>query len=515
MAAFFSKLLDKSKQLMDGVDLRVQLAVGSIVLAATGVWVKHINLSRRRAKEAPVLWSWIPIFGSALEFGKRPIEFMIERSKECKEIIGVLLAGQRMFIIHDPSSYQVIFKADPKKLSFDEFAVQVKGNAFGMTKEGAEDLTHDSPARALYNKYLFQDREGEGMVVAMVNKLDKMASEIPTQKTTVNFYEFVSTFAFKGSIAAIFSEDMADIEGLYQSFADYDSKFALSVAGMPMSLFPAALRGREACVRAVGDALPTAKGFIEARVKLYTEAEDGLTSVVMDDIVRLQLAMMWASVSNTMPAAYWTLYFIMLDPAAKSAVLDEIGLVFGPVDANTTRVPTTTQLQALTVLDSAISEALRLMSGSLIMRQVMVDGLELTLASGTTYKFRECDKVGIFPTISHYDPRLFQDPTTYKFDRFLKLPESVEMNGGGRPVKVKPSACFLPFGAGVSYCPGRKFARNEIMTIVYYLMRFFSTEFVDVEEAKKYSRSYEGSRAGLGVFPPVNAGIQVTVTPLI
>jgi cytochrome P450 len=32
--------------------------------------------------------------------------------------------------------------------------------------------------------------------------------------------------------------------------------------------------------------------------------------------------------------------------------------------------------------------------------------------------------------------------------------------------KVPSSACMIPFGGGASYCPGRKFARAEIKTLV-------------------------------------------------
>ncbi|CAM9669544.1 unnamed protein product, partial [Ectocarpus fasciculatus] len=471
----------------------------SVALLATGIWAVHLNLSHRRAKEAPVLWSWIPIFGSALEFGQRPIEFMIEQSKRTEEMSGILVAGQRMFFIHDTNSYNAIFKADKKKLSFDEFTIEIKEKSFGISKSESVDCSRDNPARALYNKFLLQDQEGAKLTTAMVDRLDKLISALPKEKKVVNFYDFVSRFAFQGSIAALFNEEMADIDGLYESFLRFDAKFGLSVAGIPLSLFPDAVKGREDCVQACAEAVQKAKGLIEARVKLYsTETAGGVPPSTFDDMVRYQVAMMWASVANTMPGAYWTLYFIMLDPAARAAVTSELFEVFGPVDPNTSRVPTTAQLLDLKTLDSCISEALRLMSGSLIMRQVMTNDLELTMSSGKTYKFRKGDRVGIFPTVAHYDENLFENPKDFKYDRFL------ERSGSDAAGSSKANTCFLPFGAGATYCPGRKFARSEIKTIVYYLLRYFDTEFVDIEDARKSSRSYEPSRAGLGIFPPLN-----------
>lgn len=54
------------------------------------------------------------------------------------------------------------------------------------------------------------------------------------------------------------------------------------------------------------------------------------------------------------------------------------------------------------VLEACITEALRLASGSMIMRFVRHDQCQLTLTnSGNTYTFRKGDRVGIFPTLLH------------------------------------------------------------------------------------------------------------------
>jgi hypothetical protein len=43
---------------------------------------------------------------------------------------------------------------------------------------------------------------------------------------------------------------------------------------------------------------------------------------------------------------------------------------------------------------------------------------------------------------------------------------------------VQASLCFIPFGGGATYCPGRKFARNEIKTMVAQLFVRFKVESV-------------------------------------
>lgn len=57
------------------------------------LWGYHLYLSHQRTGEPPIVWSWIPVFGSAIEFGQKPIELMIKLSKKTEEIFGLLLAG--------------------------------------------------------------------------------------------------------------------------------------------------------------------------------------------------------------------------------------------------------------------------------------------------------------------------------------------------------------------------------------------------------------------------------------
>jgi cytochrome P450 len=60
------------------------------------------------------------------------------------------------------------------------------------------------------------------------------------------------------------------------------------------------------------------------------------------------------------------------------------------------------------------------------------------------------------------------------------------------------SSVFLPFGAGVAYCPGRRFVRNEIKIFMIFLVLNLDLELVDPKKVPEI----DGSRAGIGIFPP-------------
>ena len=106
------------------------VVVASVLPAS--LFAYHLHLSRRKKGEAPVRWSWLPVLGYALEMGNRPLELLTECAKQYGEIFGLVVAGNRMFIIADPHSYQLIFTKN-KDLSSEEFHTSVATNMFGAT----------------------------------------------------------------------------------------------------------------------------------------------------------------------------------------------------------------------------------------------------------------------------------------------------------------------------------------------------------------------------------------------
>src|SRR3546814_8224213 len=74
--------------------------------------------------------------------------------------------------------------------------------------------------------------------------------------------------------------------------------------------------------------------------------------------------------------------------------------------------------ERLVVLDSCISEALRLSAGSLMLRECVVSQT-IEFPSGNSYSFRKGDLLGISPMIVHTDARHFENPDKFQYDRFI------------------------------------------------------------------------------------------------
>jgi sterol 12-alpha-hydroxylase len=129
------------------------------------------------------------------------------------------------------------------------------------------------------------------------------------------------------------------------------------------------------------------------------------------------------------------------------------------------------------VLDSVMEETLRLKAAPTLFRVVESD-YTLKMASGQEYLLRRGDKVALFPYLSvHMDPEIHPEPTTFKYDRFLNSNGSrkVDFYKAGKKIHHY----IMPWGSGVSICPGRFFALSEIKLFVLLMVTYFDLVLVD------------------------------------
>lgn len=449
--------------------------------------------------------SWLPILGFALEMGVRPIELLSEAAKEYGEIFGLVVAGNRMFFITDPHSHAVIIKPS-KDLSWEEFHNGVLENFFGTSKKTlASQAIHDGEPlmRSFYSKYLFSDHGLHDLTTRMQRKLKSLVME--TNAGSHSMQNFLNRFIFEASIVSLFNEDIGNDKSLYQEFCNFDKSLPLACAGVSVDYVRESRTGRDRLIAACIKHKQGVSEFIQRRWDHFLK----ITSE--KDTASFQLAMLWASVGNTMPAVFWLMYYLLKHPEVKAEVLAEIASVGEAVGGEVSQQ----QLNQMVLLDACITETLRLSSGSFIMRFVR-QPCEVTMASGRVYRFRAGDRLGIAPPLTHYDEDVFPDATHFKPARWL-VGDSAEarmlssvgkipLSKGG--VELSSTMAFLPFGGGTTICPGRRFARNEVKTLCYFLLTHFDLALDFYAEGS--APEFDGSRCGLGIFPP-KKDVKITV----
>lgn len=153
---FVNSLIQKS---MGSPESAAIIATSVVTLVVGAVYSYHWHLSYQRDGEVPIQWSWMPFLGDAIELGTRPLEFLTESASRHKDIFGMVVAGNRMFIISDPHSSHIVLKPT-KDFSFEEFQDLVLHNFFGAEFEKAGyhgvDSFDENLMRKWYSVYLLR-----------------------------------------------------------------------------------------------------------------------------------------------------------------------------------------------------------------------------------------------------------------------------------------------------------------------------------------------------------------------
>ncbi|KAH8410058.1 hypothetical protein KR009_004750 [Drosophila setifemur] len=108
------------------------------------------------------------------------------------------------------------------------------------------------------------------------------------------------------------------------------------------------------------------------------------------------------------------------------------------------------QLSEMPLLEACVHETLRLFPPLLTARKLVSESYEFKNKDGVCVSVHPGDVVMI-PVLSfHHDPQYFEDPESFKPERFL------EENGGVR--KYRDQGLYYGFGFGPRLCPGMRFS---------------------------------------------------------
>ncbi|XP_030053307.1 5-beta-cholestane-3-alpha,7-alpha-diol 12-alpha-hydroxylase [Microcaecilia unicolor] len=474
---------------------------------------------RRRSKEPPLDKGHIPWLGHALDFRNNPVEFLQKMQRKHGDIFTVELGGYYITFVMDPLSFRSIEKEARSKLDASLFNKQFVERAFGY-----HYLENERKIQEVGNKHLM----GDGLVVMMQALMKNLQNLILYSAGTVEDHKkwqqdgllhYSNNILFRAGYLSLFGNetvkrmgskekaeefDWVHSEELFNEFRKYDSLFPNLVYAM----LP--LKGKleaERLKRLFWNVLSFKKIMQKDNVSrwiidhLQLRQEQGMAEYMQ---ARYMFLLLWGSQGNTGPASFWLLLFLMKHPEALKAVKEEVDKVLqetnqevkpgGPL-INLTR----DMLMKTPILDSAVEETLRLASAPVLIRAVMQD-MDFKIADGKEYALRKGDRVAIFPYIAvQMDPEIHPEPHRFKYDRFLNPDgtKKADFYKNGKKVKY----FTMPWGLGISMCPGRFFAMNEMKQIVFLMLVYFDFELVNAEEDIP---PIDQSRWGIGVIHPTH-----------
>lgn len=456
---------------------------------------------QRRHGEPPLDKGPIPWLGHVLEFRRDTAKFLERMKKKHGDIFTVQLGGFYFTFLMDPLSFGSIVKEARTKLDFTKFAQQLVQKVFGYYS-----IENDHKfLQVSSNKHLM----GDGLVVmtqAMMSNLQNLmlhnVGSAEDQNTWMEdgLFNYSYNIVFRAGYLALFGNetpkatgslknakevDRVQSEELFREFRKYDNLFPKLAYGV---LPPGEKMEAERLKRLFWNMLSVQKVKTKDNISGWVSdqqqvrEEHGMQESMQN---RYMFLLLWASQGNTGPAAFWLLLYLMKHPDAMKAVLTEVEEVLketgqvvkkgGPL-IDLTR----DMLMKTPIMDSSVEETLRLTAAPVLIRAVLQD-MTLKTSDGQEYNIRTGDRVALFPyTAVQVDPEVHHEPLTFKYDRFLTSDggKKTDFYKGGKKLKYYN----MPWGAGVTMCPGRFFATNELKQFVFLMLTYFEFELTNPDE---------------------------------
>lgn len=478
----------------------------------------------------------IPFLGHAIAFlAPKPGEFWANLFRSHPRATGactLLLGGNTTYILFSPSAVEALFKA--RGPARDGFNLQISELGLGVDhKEGLRyfgvgegpDHTGITPIQQqekVWQNYLLEKKSVNELTANFTRVLrDQLAGESNSEKgdTKENvhgLYAWLQDRMFKASTTAFMGSRLLEIyPNMREDFFEFDRHMLTLFFRIPKLISPTAYNVRERVLsglinwqqqmqeecknnplRPDGDVdWESAYGSRANRARQHYYASRGVnvrTRAGMD------LGFLFGLNSNAIPAAGWMLLHI-LNPEGDQTLLSRVmeELERAERDNRSLDIPT---LIALPLLQSVFHEVLRLYVDVLVTRELRED-LTLPLDDGKRRVLLEKNAVVMAPSwLGHRDETLWTNPPCNQFyaERFLKRdPETGQQLFTTSGTNGK----FFPFGGGKTICPGRVFAKQEVLASVASVLLPFEIEplgFVDDhgKSSKKFpglGKSYSGS----------------------
>uniref|UniRef100_A0A4X2JPW9 Cytochrome P450 family 8 subfamily B member 1 n=1 Tax=Vombatus ursinus TaxID=29139 RepID=A0A4X2JPW9_VOMUR len=464
-------------------------------------------LRQRRPREPPLDKGFIPWLGHGRDFYKDASNFLKRMQERHGDIFTVQLGGRYITFVTDPFSFDAILKEDKSKLEPHKFSHELVFQVFEFQRlKDQKNMTRSNTSKHLTGTDLV------GITQAVMDSLKILMLEPdaglrsgPQEWKQDGLFQYCHSTVFRAGYLALFgnlptngkaghAQDLLQSQKIFEEYRKFDTL-------LPQMIYSLLLPKEKQEIRRLKhffwDILSpqhimekdNVSGWIRSTQQLLSDV--GISEIEQS---KYNLVALWASQGNSSVVPFWTLLFLLKNPKALKAVREEAERVLRKMgqEMRPGGVPITVEysmLQQTPVLDSVMEETLRMVVAPHLTKFVMEDMI-LKMDDGREYALRQGDAVFIFPYLFlHMDPEIYPDPTTFKYDRFLNPDGSrkVTFYKQGRRIKSH----MLPWGSGITICPGRFFALNKIKMFVLLMVTQYDIELVD-QETQSLLRSLPG-----------------------
>ncbi|KAG4267187.1 hypothetical protein FPRO04_04799 [Fusarium proliferatum] len=436
------------------------------------------------------------------------------------EPIRMRLGNVHAYLIHGTRNVQQVFRCS-KELTFEEFALRVAQKVKRLPAKDAAlvakdisgssrlPLTETREEDRIWRKFheIYESHLIGANAVSALTELfiDTMIDELSTVGTRgpieIGIDEFMKHHMFRASTIALAGRKVFDIDPNFAGvFWNYDEDFMSLLYGIPKFLCRKGSNARDKCLETVKGYLDQGWQNLDWRAcheknpdwepnfgsKLVREREVAMEKygIGLDGRASFQMGLIWSINSNAIPMTSWIIIEILRRPEIFKQIREEIATVF---DKDIEQVDIVA-LKKLPLLNSVYFECLRLRSSVFVVRKLR-NSIELD-----GYKLKEGNLVLAPSYLAHNAPEVWSSsthpPEEFWPERFIRKGNSGISAGN-----------YFPYGGGAAMCPGRNYAKQEILSAVVLFFAHFEIEplwFVDCD-GKTSDRGPEVGHEARGV----------------
>ncbi|GKT94837.1 cytochrome P450 family protein [Colletotrichum tofieldiae] len=456
----------------------------------------YLLFARPRQDEPPSLPEVLPFISNTYQY-MTDLPTLMERASHAmirSDVVKIWLGPMRVYLVKGGESVQAIFRSS-STFSYEKFILMVVKNLQGSSKEDVDKFVKErsgrskTPAPGWENvpqeqRYWYQlhhltadnlsRTDSANHLAKMFTKFfgESLEKQPLGEWATVRLFDFLRKDMGESALKSLCGTRILEIVPDYiDQFWRFDSIGVQAVYGLPKWINPKPAEERDKLNRMTQEFMKDAFSTFD------WDGPD--TESNWDPIFGSRYSSINA---NTIPVTTWALMEALQDPKLFEAVREEALQTMTRDPTTGERCFDTAKLVSMPLMQSIYIECMRLHVSIAITREVA----ETTKLQG--YRLEKGSMIQAPTNLMHLDEQIWgqegHPASEFWAERHIKHVKKVDEDTGFVTTErqfvmgAKPSE-FFPYGGGVSTCPGRFFAKQEILLTVAMLVTRFDIEFVE------------------------------------
>ncbi|ODO08196.1 hypothetical protein I350_03785 [Cryptococcus amylolentus CBS 6273] len=498
--------------------LRVLVTVVGSIATIIGLNVLQQLVIPKRKDLPPVVFHYIPWFGSAAYYGEDPYKFMFECRDKYGDVFTFILMGRRVTVALGPKGNNLSLGGKISQVSAEDAYTHLTTPVFG------KGVVYDCPNEMLMQqkKFIKSGLTTESLqsypplITAECEEFfTKEAKITPSSPSaTMDLLKAMSELIILTASRTLQGKEVR--ESLNGHFAKYyedlDGGFTPLNFMFPNLPLPSYKR-RDDAQKAMSNFYIK---IMEDRRKGESDHDQDMIANLQNckyrngvaltdrDISHIMIALLMAGQHTSSATSTWTLLHLADRPDIVEGLYKEQKEKLTNPDGSFKEYKYE-DLKELPLMDAIIRETLRLHAPiHSIYRKVMSDipvPASLSAPSeNSTYVIPKGHYILAAPGVSQMDPRIWADSTTWNPARWLETggvaataadeyTKGDQVDYGFGAVSKGTESPYQPFGAGRHRCVGEQFAYTQLSTIFTYVIRNFELKLAVPEFPKTNYRT--------------------------